>query len=328
MAVPLGTRPGALDQIAYYCVGELGAGRCAIHVPGPDALFDGAAQGSVDAQSHVRHAHVLQHPDSRPDNARRISHGQSAADHVVQFLSSGERVAVLVIVYAARAVVAHRAEHDRAGPVSGGRYRGRAAGQHAARSAGQRPVQAGREQHIVTARVFDHPQAELVQLLLAIVHVRIVGTDVLTGPQESSVRQPHHVGLVQHRDAMMAVRQRVFESKPGHRFGPLSRHRLDGLHNVCAHTSKHVIKEASKARLCLRHVPPKRLSQATLLVSRTRRVWGVTFVWGPFISLPPFYPPARTKIISYTFNKNTVHNGVSFRFLNPRRNRHPATLLE
>lgn len=144
----LGTR--ALEQITYYRVGELGAGRGAAHVPGPDALPDGAAQGCVDTQSYVCHAHVLQHPDCRPNDARWVGHGQSPGDRVVDAVF-GVRVVVpttvtLAIVFAARrAIVAHRTEHHRPGTVRGGRHRGRAAGQHAARRAGQRPVQARRE---------------------------------------------------------------------------------------------------------------------------------------------------------------------------------------
>lgn len=59
---------GVVQQhVVYDGVGEMGTGRGAPHVAGPDTLSDRVMQGRVDAQSRVRHSHVAEHPGGRPD---------------------------------------------------------------------------------------------------------------------------------------------------------------------------------------------------------------------------------------------------------------------
>jgi len=227
----------AVGQFAYNGVGELVARCGAAHVPGPDAPADNVVQGRVDAQRSVRQSDVAEHQYGRPDNARRVGHGARRARRhgvVLVRVRVHGTVPLARVVRTARAVVAHRTEHGHLGPVRNGRHRGRAAGQCTARRAGERPVQAGREQHVVPVRVVDHPQTERVQLFLFVIHVRKTCARPLAGPQECTVRHAHRVGLVQRRDAVVAVLRGVFERELGHRLGPRPHNRLDGLHYACA----------------------------------------------------------------------------------------------
>jgi len=170
---------------------------------------------------------VVQHPRGRSDHARRVDDRFPFVGH------ADDNAIVFCAAVVAIAVVADRAEHGRLRAVRGCGHGGQAARHGAAHRADERAVQAGREQHVVPARIGGRVQAERVQLLLFVLHFWVAGAHLAAGLHEHPVRQPHHVRLVKRRDPEVAVVNGVFERHLGHGQRVFPRHRLDGLHDAC-----------------------------------------------------------------------------------------------
>lgn len=211
-------------QVPDNGIGELRAGRVATHILRTDAIPDGVFQGRIDAASGDHHASVIQHPRGCSNDTRGVDDRFPAANHFPAV------VAITVVVIT---VVTHGAEHRHIWTVRDRGHRSRATRHHAAHRPGEGAVQAGREQHVVPARIRGHLEAERVELLLVVFHGRVTGAHLSAGLHEHPVRQRHHVRLVEYRDPGVAVFARVVERQIGHVHGAFFRHRLDRLHDAC-----------------------------------------------------------------------------------------------
>lgn len=213
-------------QVLDNGIGKLRAGRVATHILCTDAIPDGVFQGRIDAASCDHHANVIQHPRGRSDDTRGVDDRFPAANHFPAALA-------MAVVVDAVTVVTHGAEHRHIWTVRDCGHRSRTTRHRAAHRAGESAVQAGREQHVVPARIRGHLEAKRVELLLVVFHVRVAGAYLSAGLHEHPVRQRHHVRLVKYRDPGVAVLACIVERQIGHVHRAFFRHRLDRLHDAC-----------------------------------------------------------------------------------------------